>query len=282
MLLDINIRIATLTLSTAKVGLALENGEMKVGVQLGSLSLMDDSSQPTNVDAYKELVTIEGSNLLDLTYETFDTHLRSLPGGVDSAVTLRSGTIKIHFLERPLHDLYFFMIKFARLKSLYDSATQAAVQRAAEIQKMKFDVFIQSPVIVFPDPALKSDQRLVVRLGEVSAQNEYLDRAVEANAGLRGISLTSEVPVDGKIVALSIVNAVNIDTHVIQNLGSEASLAPEIEVWSTRGFYDYGSSCYHRTGASDNVRCQDVLDSEAIYLACGAFAGSPSRLCVGK
>jgi vacuolar protein sorting-associated protein 13A/C len=232
-LLDVSTRIATLTLSTAKVGLTLENRTMRVGVQLGSLSLMDDSSQPTNVDAYKELVTIEGSNLLDLTYEIFDTHMRFSPGGADSAVTLRSGSIKIHFLERPLHDLYSFMIKFARLKSLYDSATQAAVQRASEIQKMKFDVSIQSPVIIFPDQSLQSDQRLVIRLGEVSARNGYLDTAAEINASLRGISLASEVLVDGEVAALSIVDAVDINTNIIQHLEehcSDANPAPETEV----------------------------------------------------
>ena len=65
---------------------------------------------------------------------------QSVPGGADSAVTLQLGTIKIHFLEHPLHDLYSFMIKFARLKGLYDSTMQAAVQKASEIQKMEFDL----------------------------------------------------------------------------------------------------------------------------------------------
>jgi vacuolar protein sorting-associated protein 13A/C len=232
-LLDVDTRIATLTLSTANVSLTLENSAMRVGVQLGNLSLTDDSSQPTRLDAYKELVTIEGSDLLDLTYETFNVHTRSAAGGVDSATTLRSGSIKIHFVERPFHDLYSFMIKFARLKTLYDSATQAAVQRASEIQKMKFDISIQSPIIVFPDHSSQSDQRLIMRLGEVYARNKYLDMAAETIASLRGISLTSESPVDGELVVLSIVDAVDINTNIIQRFegrGSETSPAPENEV----------------------------------------------------
>ena len=233
-LLDVDTQIATLGLSTANVALMLESGTMRIGVQLGNLSLTDDSSQPTKFDAYKELVTIEGSNLLDLTYETFDVNKRSVPGGADSAVTLRSGSIKIHFLERPLHDLYSFMIKFARLKNLYDSATQAAVQKASEIQKMEFDVSIQSPIIVFPDQSLQSDQRLIVRLGEVSAGNEFLDTMARTNASLRGISLTSEFPVDGELVVLSIVDAVDINANVVQHFethASETNPAPESEVW---------------------------------------------------
>ena len=73
-LLDVDTRIATLALSTANVSLVLENSGMRVEVQLGNLSLTDDSSQPARFDAYKELVTTEGSNLLDLTYETFNAH----------------------------------------------------------------------------------------------------------------------------------------------------------------------------------------------------------------
>jgi len=168
-LLDVDTRIATLALSTANVSLMLENSAMRIGVQLGNLSLTDDSSQPTRFDAYRELITIEGSNLLDLTYETFNEHMRSAAGAVGSTVTLRSSSIKIHFVERPLHDLYSFMIKFARLKSLYDSAMQAAVQKASEIHKMELDISIQSPIIVFPDQSLQSDQRLIMRLGELYA-----------------------------------------------------------------------------------------------------------------
>jgi len=233
----------------------LESGTMRIGVQLGNLSLTDDSSQPTKFDAYKELVTIEGSNLLDLTYETFDVNKRSVPGGADSAVTLRSGSIKIHFLERPLHDLYSFMIKFARLKNLYDSATQAAVQRASEIQKMEFDVSIQSPIIVFPDQSFQSDQRLIVRLGEVSAGNEFLDTTARTNASLRGVSLTSEFPVDGELVVLSIVDAVDINTNIVQHFetyASETNPAPESEVW----FLGYAPCLYHNSSPRLPHRCK--------------------------
>jgi len=94
------------------------------------------------------------------------------------AATLRPGSIKIRFAERPLHDLHPFMIKFARLKCLCDCATHAAAQRASEIQKMKFDISIQSSIVVF----------LFLAAGTITS--------------LRGISLTSEFPVDGGFVVI--------------------------------------------------------------------------------
>ncbi|KAF8311204.1 hypothetical protein DL93DRAFT_2229838 [Clavulina sp. PMI_390] len=234
-LLDGSTKIATLELSQAKVALLLA-GAMRVDVQLGNLLLIDDSSVATRLPEYKELITIEGSNLLDLTYETFGEEARAAPGGVDSAVTLRSGSVKVHFLEQPLHDLYGFLIKFARLKSLYDSATQVAAQRAAEIEiaRMKYDVVVQSPIIVFPDPSMKSDHVLTMRLGEVSAKNEYGEGFTKIQAGLHGISLTSAASVAEEIVTLSMVDAVDIDTVVIQHLGGTPADAkippPETEI----------------------------------------------------
>lgn len=232
-LLDEANRIATLAFSKAHVGLFLANNTMRVDVQLGNLSLMDDSSLPTQLPEYKELITIEGSNLLDLTYETFDEQERSSPGGVDSAVTIRSGSVKVHFLEQPLHDLYGFLIKFARLKSLYDSATQAAVQRASEIQRMKFDVIVQSPIIIFPDHSLESDHLITMRLGEVSARNEYSQMFTKTSASLRGISLSSTASVARERITLSLVDAVDINTEIIQHLDNNKESGnppPESEV----------------------------------------------------
>lgn len=208
---------------------------MHIGVQLGNLSLIDDSSLATHSAAYKQLISIEGSNLLDLTYETFDSEAAATSGGVNSAVTLRSGSVKLHFLEEPLHDLYAFLIKFARLKSLYDSATQAAVQRASEISRMQFNVSIQSPIIIIPDPSLHSNEHLVLRLGEVTAKNEYSENSSKISAGLTGISLTSTAEVDKEAVSLSIVEAVDIHADVINHEETDVGtndprVPPESEV----------------------------------------------------
>ncbi|KAF8335473.1 vacuolar protein sorting-associated protein 13 [Cantharellus anzutake] len=186
-----NRRIATLSLSTAKVTLLLQSNTLQLTLQLGNLSLIDDSKGTIGFKANNSVLSIEGDNLADLTYETFD--LQAHPDKkVNSSVDLRSGSLKFYVLEKPLHDLYQFLVKFARLKSLYDAAREAAVQRASEIQKMQFNVAIQSPILVFPSEITSSQHRLVMRLGKIAAKNDYLEHSSHIGASLTGISLTSE------------------------------------------------------------------------------------------
>lgn len=211
--------IATLALSTANVSLKLHDNTMQIEVQLGNFTLTDESSIPTSRPEYKQIVSIEGSNLLDLTYETFDMESHPPEDGANSSVSLRSGSIKVHFLEQPLHDIYAFLIKFARLKSLYDMASQAAVQKASEIQRMRFDVSVQSPIIVFPDESVHSQRHLILRLGGVATHNEYSGDMGKIVAGLTGISVVSAVPTDGEDMTLSIVDAIDINANVTQRLG---------------------------------------------------------------
>lgn len=54
--------------------------------------------------------------------------------------------------------------------------------------------------------------------------------ATETIASLQGISLTSEFPVDGELVVLSIVDAVDINTNIMQRLEGHDSETRENEV----------------------------------------------------
>lgn len=204
-------------MSAADVALLVRSNTIRVAVQLGNLSLSDDSDLPTRLPAFKQILSIEGNDLADFTYETFDHENKETFTGVNSSVTLRSGALKIHFLEKPLHSVYHFLVKFARLKGLYDAATQAAVQRASEIQRMKFDISIQSPIIIFPSDSINSDDKLIMRLGKITAQNDYQGDTSTVVASLSGISLTSETTVDGQTSELTIVSSVQINADVIQN-----------------------------------------------------------------
>ncbi|ELU43058.1 vacuolar protein sorting-associated protein vps13 [Rhizoctonia solani AG-1 IA] len=142
-------KIGTLVLPSANVEVLLRPGSMLVEAKLGQLSLSDDSDTPVCSKEFKQLLAIEGEDLANFKYETFDPTDPDFDG-INSSIHLRAGSLKLTFAEEPLRDLYDFLVKFARLKSLYDSATQAAVQRAAEISKMKFDVVVQSPILIFP------------------------------------------------------------------------------------------------------------------------------------
>jgi len=102
-------------------------------------------------------------------------------------------------MERPLRDLYAFALKFARMKAVYDAASQAAVQRASEVTRVHCDIVVKTPILVLPRDGLASSDILILRLGEIVAKNDYLhdpDDTSTIDASLRGISVAAEIMVD--------------------------------------------------------------------------------------
>ncbi|QRV76706.1 vacuolar protein sorting-associated protein 13 [Ceratobasidium sp. AG-Ba] len=217
--------IGTLVLPSADVEVLLRPGSMLVEAKLGQLSLSDDSLIETHSKDFKQLLTIEGDDFAKFKYETFD-HTDPNFAGINSSVHLRAGSLKFTFLEEPLRDIYAFMIKFARLKSLYDSATQAAVQRASEIQKMKFDVVVQSPILIFPRDAHTSNDVLIMKLGEIVASNEYDGDDGRITAGLRGIRLSSDLSDGEQTAKLRVMEDVDITAIVEQYSNVDRAASP--------------------------------------------------------
>ncbi|KAG8691548.1 hypothetical protein FRC11_001538 [Ceratobasidium sp. 423] len=187
--------------------------------------IIDDSDIPVCSKGFKQLLTIEGEDLADFKYETFDPTDPNFDG-INSSVHLRAGSLKLTFVEEPLRDLYDFLVKFARLKSLYDSATQAAVQRAAEISKMKFDVVVQSPILVFPCNPAMSEDMMIVKLGEIVASNEYEGDDSRINAGLRGIRLSSQLSDGSEKRNLRVMEDVDITASIEQYTNVDRSAHP--------------------------------------------------------
>jgi vacuolar protein sorting-associated protein 13A/C len=124
-------RIATLSLSTADASVLLSD-TMDVHVRLGSLSLSDDSGTETSSLDFKKLMFIEGDHLAEFRYVTFDPRNPETEKGINSSVSLAAASVTFHYLEQPLHDIYVFLLKLAKLKGLYDTATEVAVQRASD------------------------------------------------------------------------------------------------------------------------------------------------------
>lgn len=207
--------IATLVLPSADVEIHLRPGSMLVEAKLGQLSLSDDSAAKTYTEDFKQLLTIEGDDLARFKYETFDPTDQNF-AGINSFIHLRAGSLKLTFMEEPLRDIYAFLVKFARLKSLYDSATQAAVQRASEISRMKFDVIVQSPILVFPCNPETTRDAMILKLGEIVASNEYNGDDGRINAGLRGIRLSSELFDGSQICQLRVMEDVDINAMIEQ------------------------------------------------------------------
>ncbi|KAG9102497.1 hypothetical protein FRC06_001944 [Ceratobasidium sp. 370] len=217
--------IATLVLPSADVDILLRPGSMLVEAKLGQLSLSDDSPVETHSKDFKQLLTIQGDDLARFKYETFDPADPNF-AGVNSFVHLRAGSLKLTFLEEPFREIYGFMIKFARLKSLYDSATQAAVQRASEIQKMEFDIVVQSPILIFPCNAYTSNDVMIMKLGEIVANNEYIGDDGRITAGLRGIRLSSDLSDGDQTSKLRVMEDVDITATVEQYSDVDRSSFP--------------------------------------------------------
>jgi vacuolar protein sorting-associated protein 13A/C len=216
--------LSTLSLSTANVNVLLGNNTMLVTGRLGSLNLIDDSEMHIIHPRFKQILSIEGNNFAEFSYQTFDPTDHETYTGVKSKVHLAAGSIKINFLEEPLHDIYLFLNKLARLKGVYDAATQAAVQRAQEIERMQFDVSVKTPIIVFPSDSAHSPDRLTMRLGELSASNSFDGPSSTITAGLTGIQLTSDFKaVDGPST-LKIIYDIDIFADIKQTTGIDRNV----------------------------------------------------------
>ncbi len=189
---------------------------MRINGRLGSLALNDDSAIETASSDFKKILSIEGDNFADFTYQTYDPADYETYTGVKSSISLQTGSLKVYYLEHALHDAYQFLIKLAKLKGLYDAATEVAVQRASGIERMKFDVSISTPIVVFPSDSQHSLDVLTLRLGAFSAHNAYEDDDNRIIAGLHGIQLASRLYIGEEPAELKMVDDIDINAEVTQ------------------------------------------------------------------
>ncbi|KAF3939905.1 hypothetical protein ABW19_dt0201163 [Dactylella cylindrospora] len=176
------LRLATLSLASADVGVFLMGKTMRVGARLGNLSLFDDINEGASGDSgLRQLLTIDGTNLADFRYETFDPEQAETYPGYDTSVYLKSGSIKVNFLEEPFRKIFNFMVKFGKMQALFNAARQAAVNQANQIQeranRFQFDIVIQTPIISFPRAPRNErvgHDTITAYLGEIYAANKFL------------------------------------------------------------------------------------------------------------
>ena len=200
------IRLATLSLNSADVGVFLVGSAMRISARLGNLSLRDDVNEGAEPDSMlRQLITIQGDELAHFKYQTFESNDKSYPG-YDSKIFLRSGSIKVHFLDEPFRKIIGFLVKFGRMQAIYNAARQAAANQASRVQegesKMQFDLLMKTPILVFPRTMTSDRPRdlLTAYLGEIYASNQFAERTSEENtvsinkisAGIRNVRLTSE------------------------------------------------------------------------------------------
>lgn len=228
-------RLATLSLSAGDVSVMLRSPTMRISARLGNLTFVDDFS----ADEPKEMLSIQGDEVADLQYETFDPTEDATYPGYDTSVYLRGGSFKFTFSEEPVHRILVFFSKFARMKAVYDAATAAAAQRATEVQtmipKMHYDIVISTPIVVFPRDASESKDIITANLGEISVKNEFevSDELVvtKISAGLREVRLTTTIYAGDQANDLQILDDVQIGAEV--TLTQSATPAKEIDTPGT-------------------------------------------------
>ncbi len=190
---------------------------------------------------------MSGENFADFRYQTFDPDSADYPG-YDSEVFLRSGSIKIQLLEEPYRKIVNFLVKFGKMQAIFNAARQAAANQANQLQenasRMRFDIIVRTPIVVFPRAMSENKQRdtVTAELGEIYANNTFvpLDDRKDSPAvnmittGIRNIRLTSDFYYDGAThEQLEMIQKVNLDFTICYLEHQPDQPRPDIEVEGT-------------------------------------------------
>jgi vacuolar protein sorting-associated protein 13A/C len=240
------IRLATLSLSSAEVGVFLMGKTMHVTARLGNLGLVDDINQGVDEQSsLRQLVSIQGDELADFRYETFDAESTSYPGH-DSSIYLRAGSLKVNFVTEPFRKIMEFGVKFGKMQAIFNAAREAAANQASKVQesasKMHFDIIVKTPIVAFPRMVItESPERdlMTAYLGEIYASNKFVplddtkdaDIANKLSAGVRNIRLTSKFHyTDDKSEELELIDKVDIDFNITQADHKAGRERPDTEI----------------------------------------------------
>ena len=241
------LRLATLSLNTATFNLLLLTNTMRIAATLGNMSLIDDVNQGADPNSpLRQLLTIEGDNLADFTYDTFDKKSETYPG-YDSAVYFRAGSLRVNFVTEPFRKIMDFGVKFGKMQEIFYAARQAAANQALQIQEqgpMHFDVIMRTPIVVFPTAVAgvgNQKDLLTAHLGELYLKNTFTplddtkdaDTANDITAGIRNVRLESLLHYnDGKSERLEMIDRVDLGFSITNVEHKPGYKRPD---WEIRG-----------------------------------------------
>lgn len=241
------IRLATLSLNAADVGIFVMGKTLRVAAKLGDLSLLDDINQGASEDSsLRQLITIQGDDLADFRYETFDPESSASYPGYDSSIYLSAGSIKLNFLEEPFRKIIDFLVKFGKMQAIFNAARLAAANQASQLQqstsRIKFDINIKTPIVVFPrvlTPGRVKRDLLTAYLGEIYVENKFVPLddskdaiiAMKLSAGIRNIRLTSDFhfPND-KTEELELIDKVDLGFQMTYAEHKDGIKRPDMEM----------------------------------------------------
>ncbi|ODQ79571.1 hypothetical protein BABINDRAFT_161957 [Babjeviella inositovora NRRL Y-12698] len=220
---DDGLKLATLQLSRADVRVFMVPESMKVYAKLGALTVHDELNTGSPRDSLlRELISIDGSDLAELTYETLDPETN--PHAHTSTLVFEAGSLRVNFVEEPLSAIYRYMAQFQKMKELYDGARAAALNLPLKPEeKMLMDVRVRTPIIVFPVASLQGTyDDLTVYLGEFYASNEFVRGSNVITTGIKNTRLTSLFHFALGQQALQVIE--NLDIAFTIDIADEQSL----------------------------------------------------------
>ncbi|KAK3113583.1 Vacuolar protein sorting-associated protein 13 [Teratosphaeriaceae sp. CCFEE 6253] len=241
------IRLATLSLTSAQVNMFLAGKTMNVAARLGNIGLVDDVNQGVPEEsALRQLISIQGDELMDFKYETHDAAAKDYPG-YDTTLFLRSGSLKLNFITEPFRKIMEFGVKFGKMQAIFNAAREAAASQASKVQqsasKMHFDVIIKTPIVAFPRMVINENPQrdtLTAYLGEIYAQNSFVPleegkkdtpTANKLSAGIRNVRLVSTFHYEGdKSEELEMLDKVGLDFNITQIEHQAGQERPDMEI----------------------------------------------------
>ena len=207
------IKLATLQLSSAEVKVFLLPDTMDIQGKLGAFALHDEVNQGSPRDSLiRNLIHIDGDNLAQFSYKAYDNVTQNKP----SVVEFETGAITINFIEASFNRILAYLSQFLKMKAIYDSARQAAINQSAQLPaQLLFNVLIHAPTIVFPF-VNHNTNKLVANLGEIYAHNQYKDSSNTIQVGIRNVNVMSH---------LEFENDIKQDLHMVDDLDISFDIA---------------------------------------------------------
>jgi len=128
------------------------------------------------------MVSIEGGEMIQFHFQSFNKNLRKAYPGYDMFVSANLGALRFVFVNRMLQELATYFGAFAKMREVinaaaayYYSASVQAVQQTAATSRIKMSFTVANPQVVVPLTSTSSDSA-VLDLGKITVENEFEDR----------------------------------------------------------------------------------------------------------
>ncbi|KAI9292119.1 vacuolar protein sorting-associated protein vps13 [Neoconidiobolus thromboides FSU 785] len=239
---DDGYKIATINLYDGDLTVLMTHSSLRLDTKLKNLSIIDNTDEYNDLlkeNQYK-LLSIDTKEVAEIRYESFNN--KSLDLGYDSLVHINIGALRLLFLEEQFTCLLSFFSRFAEMHLLFETARQAAMNSASQLQeqvnRLKFEISIKSPKVIFPKNS-KSKDFITANLGELIISNNFSNNTELKNdlqilntiqLQLSSIFLSSSIEFEEFNQNLQIIEDISLDLKVILCDYIKSSSRPEKEI----------------------------------------------------